>query len=77
MAECTDRIYNDAESYTFEEYSEMEKTLTESINNLIQETANKYCVIPVVELVEPNVVNIYIINKTSKRIDIEKLRGSY
>lgn len=76
MLECTDRMYNDAESYTFDEYSEMEKNLTESINNLIQETANKYCVIPIIELPEPNVVNVYIINKTSKRIDIEKLRNS-
>ncbi len=76
MLECTDRMYNDAESYTFDEYSEMEKNLTESINKLIQEVANKYCVIPVIELLEPNVVSVYIINKTSKRIDIEKLRNS-
>ena len=69
MVECTDRMKNGYDSYTFDEYTKMEKDLTESINKQIQQTANKYCVIPVLTLIEPNVVDVYIINKHGKLVD--------
>ena len=69
MTECLDRMKKGYDSHTFEEYTAMEAELTVAINSLIQETANKYCIIPVIELVEPNVVSVYIINKYGKFVE--------
>lgn len=36
MAECTNRMKNGYDSFTFEEYTKMEKELTDSIINLFK-----------------------------------------
>lgn len=64
MENCTNRVENDIESYTKEEYARMEKELTDSINKLIEDTANRYCVQPTIETKSPRTtVNVFILNR--------------
>ena len=64
MEECKNRIFNNYDSYTQEQYTKMENDLEDTINKLIEDTANKYCVIPLLKLLKPNVVSVWIVNKT-------------
>lgn len=63
---------NDVDSYTKEQYAEMEKELAENINRAIKETENKYCVRPILENIqnknrlEPT--DIFIFNKSVHNI---------
>lgn len=68
MRECIDHMKNGYDSYTFDEYTRMEKELEDGINKLIQDTRNKYCVIPVLELIEPDLVSVWIINKHGRLV---------
>ena len=61
---CDNLLQNDVDSYTEEQYEQMEKELAEKINRLIEETENKYCVLPQIETKENRrKVNICIMNK--------------
>ncbi|MAO50206.1 MAG: hypothetical protein CML16_04925 [Pusillimonas sp.] len=64
MKDCNNRLENDIESYTPEEYARMEEELADSINQLIEETAKKYCVQPMIETESPRTkVSVFIVNR--------------
>lgn len=61
---CKNLLENDVDSYTKEQYEQMEKELADKINQLIKETENKYCVQPMLETKEnKRRTDIFIYNK--------------
>lgn len=62
---CTEILKADVDSYTQEQYEQMEKELSEKINNLIEETENKYCVAPTIQKEsQDRRVSVFILNKS-------------
>lgn len=67
MIECKDTTLKGFGDYTDEQYEQMEKDLNQKINSLIEETENKYCVQPIIEMNDTHTrVNMYILNKATK-----------
>jgi hypothetical protein len=64
MEECKNRMFNNYNNYIQEQYTKMENDLEDTINKLKEDTANKYFVIPLLKLLKPNVVSVWIVNKT-------------
>ena len=63
-SKCNNLLQNDVDSYTEEQYEQMEKELADKINRLIEETENKYCVAPRIETELPRTrVSVFILNK--------------
>jgi len=65
---CENLLENDIDSYTKEQYEQMEKELASKINQLIEETENKYCVLPMLETKESKTrTDIFIMNKATHK----------
>jgi len=63
-AKCKNLLENDVDSYTKEQYEQMEKELADKINKLMKETEDKYCVQPMLETRNSKTrTDIFIINK--------------
>lgn len=69
---CKSLLENDVDSYTKEQYAEMEKDLAEKINQVIEEIENKYCIYPTLEITESKnrlkPTDIFIFNKSVHNI---------
>lgn len=76
MDKCTDRLKNDIDSYTQDQYQQMENELAEKINQLIIETENKYCVAALIDpIVSKTRVSVFIINKSQHNNPIEYFKN--
>jgi hypothetical protein len=66
MKKCTDVLQSDVDTFTKEQYQQMEQELADKINQLIKETEDKYCVSPFIEpLNPPRRVSVFIVNKAT------------
>lgn len=58
----------DVETYTQEQYEEMEKGLTNSINKVLSDFKNKYCVQPFLSVEETDKISVFIVNKSQHHL---------
>lgn len=71
---CIGTMQSDATTYTETEYNKMEQELQNKINLLIEETENKYCVQPMIEVESPKTrVKIFILNKAMDNNPLSRL----
>ena len=68
MKDCKNTMSADVDTYTQKEYESMETELKTSLTKVIEQFKNTYCVQPILNIIESDKIEVYILNKVQHNL---------